>query len=266
MKSLEKRKLIIGARDSKLSLLQVDIVVKKIKAVYPNLDIEITGRKTKGDRLLQKPLVEFGGKGLFVAEFEEALLHYEIDLAIHSAKDLPNELAEGLDILAVTEREDARDVLVSLQETTKIKKVGTGSLRRSCQLEKLFPDMKCENIRGNVETRLEKMENGEYDAVILAAAGLKRLGLTENTAYRYRYFSTEEIIPAAGQGIIAVEGRKGDVEIQDILQAVQEENAYRCLMEERRILKEMNADCHSPIGIYTTISDGTFNTRIFKDD
>lgn len=262
----------IGTRKSVLALVQTELVAEALKTVQPGLEIEVVTKLTEGDRILNKPLLEFGGKGVFVTEFEQALLAGEIDFAVHSAKDLPMELEDGLGIVAVPEREDPRDVLVTPIGTDLSRKkeivIGTSSLRRKLQIEELgktlWPDVsvRCENIRGNVQTRIGKMDEGLYDAVILAAAGLKRLKMVnppegdlgdyvETTdQYEFRYFDCETFVPAGGQGIMAVEGRIED-RVCEFAVRIQDEEARTCLVLERRILKLLEAGCHEPIGVYS---------------
>ena len=203
-------KIRIGTRGSKLALVQTTLVAEALRACWPGVETETVIIKTRGDRILDKPLGEIGDKGLFVSEFETALLEKRIDLAVHSAKDLPQRLAEGLEILAVPERADARDVLVQVKnKLPKAPVIGTGSLRRRLYVEKLWPGAQVKLIRGNVETRLAKLAKGEYDGIILAKAGLDRLGIIEREKEHFVFqpLDPEVFLPAACQGIIAVEGR-----------------------------------------------------------
>lgn len=246
----------IGTRGSLLALAQTDIVIEKLKDRYPELTIEKVVLHTQGDAILDKPLIDFGGKGVFVNAFEEALQEETIDLAVHSAKDMPMELADGLEISGVLERADARDVLVLSKdvdctpEELQGKMIGTGSLRRQEQLKLLFPGIQCKSIRGNVPTRLEKLRQGEYDGVILAAAGLGRLGLLDEPDLAYHYFSYGEMVPAGGQGIIAVEGRAGDT-VSELVREISDEKAQIELETERNVLKILEAGCHEAVGILT---------------
>lgn len=259
------RTIRIGTRQSRLALEQTKLVAAALKAVHPELEVELMPRVTKGDRILNKPLQEFGGKGVFVMEFEEALLSGEIDFAVHSAKDLPMELADGLGVVAVPEREDARDVLVTRPGTVMDGKkkilVGTSSLRRQLHIamlrDEIWPgsDVRCENLRGNVQTRLEKLAAGEFDAIILAAAGLKRLGLLKEESYKYHFFTCEEFIPAGGQGILAIEGRLDDP-ISQLCAGIADEETAICLRLERNVLRLLDAGCHEPVGVYSRITDG----------
>ncbi len=259
----------IGTRKSALAIAQTELVADLMKARFPGLKVELVMKQTVGDKILDKPLLEFGGKGVFVSEFEEALQKGDIDFAVHSAKDLPMKLAEGLEIVGVPEREDVRDVIVTRKDSAleeKIRKqegiiVGTSSLRRQMQIEYLAGDLwngasvECRNLRGNVLTRLEKLASGEYDAIILAAAGLNRLGdLPELGQFNLSYLDWTDMIPAGCQGILAVEGRKGNP-VNNIAREISEESALLSFRLERRVLALLEAGCHEPIGVCSR-SDG----------
>ncbi|MBP0977347.1 MAG: hydroxymethylbilane synthase, partial [Oscillospiraceae bacterium] len=211
---------------------------------------------TKGDRVLDRPLEAIGGKGVYIAEIEEALLHGVIDLAIHSAKDLPSSLAEGTVIGAVLERGDAREVLIARKGgvLTENSVIGTGSERRRTQFTGSVHHAVFKDIRGNVDTRLDKLAEGQYDGVILAKAGLERLGLDKDDRFDFRIFSPDDFIPAACQGIIAVQSRYGDLE--EILRNVDNHDTHICFNAEREILKLENSDCSSPLGAYSFIENG----------
>lgn len=245
------RTIRIGTRKSRLAKIQTDIVANLIKNIDDNINIEIVELSTVGDINLDKNLTEFGGKGAFTGEFERALINDEIDIAVHSAKDLPVELAEGLEILAVPAREKANDVLVTLKgkvlDNNSV--IGTSSIRRSIQIP-----YKTKNIRGNVETRLAKMENGEYDGVILAYAGLKRLGMENVEKYSCMVFDTDKFYPAPCQGIIAVEGKKNN-RFADIFSKINDETAYTSFLAERMLLKELGLGCQVPLGAYSYIEN-----------
>lgn len=255
----------IGTRKSALAVAQTKLVADALTQASPSLETQLVLKQTKGDRILNKPLIEFGGKGVFVEEFEEGLLRGEIDLAVHSAKDLPMDLKEGLGIVAVPVREDPRDVLITLNGNDLLQKeeiiIGTSSLRRKIQIEEIGETMwngilvRCENLRGNVNTRLNRLLEGEFDGIILAAAGLKRLNIQSDPAFCYHYFDCETMIPAGGQGILAVEGRMGMEEWQTV-KAIEDREARVCLTLERRILKLLNAGCHEPVGVYCRFDEG----------
>lgn len=257
------RRIRIGTRGSILALAQTELVEQAIKASFPDIEFERIIYKTEADSNKRKPLVEFGGTGVFVKELERALLDGEIDIAVHSAKDMPAMISEGLCIAGTLPRDDVRDVLVyrkelgkSVDEITGSFTVGTGSPRRQSQLQELYPGFSCIGIRGNVPTRLNKVRNGECDGVILASAGLKRLGLMEQQEFSYHFFPEEEILPAGGQAIIAIEGRISD-DVIPYIQAISDETAYVELMAEQKILRGLNAGCHEPIAV---------RARVEKDD
>lgn len=250
-----KQKIVVGSRDSKLAVLQSNMVVDYIKKHCADTDVSLLTMKTTGDIKLEGPLYEIGGKGLFVKELDIALMEKRSDLSVHSLKDMPMEVSEMLPILGFSKREDPRDVLVlPLDETGKQKLfngqgiIGCSSLRRTLQLQKLFPEAEIKSIRGNVQTRLSKLDSGQYDAIVLAAAGLKRLGLEERIS---RYFETDEILPAAGQGILAVQGRAG--EDYRGLEGFFDQNATACAIAERAFVRAVNGGCSSPIAAHAVV-------------
>lgn len=254
----------IGTRKSALALAQTELVAEALKKAQPGICTELVTRQTEGDRILNKPLLEFGGKGVFVTEFEEALVRGDIDYAVHSAKDLPMDLMEGLGIVAVPKREDPRDVLVTEKGMELSGKerivIGTSSLRRKLQIEEIGKSMwpnasvVCENLRGNVQTRLSKLLEGSFDGILLAAAGLKRLGLLKDEQFDFHYFDCDTFIPAGGQGILAVEGRLDSGE-EALAEKIQDEEAWICLKLERKVLRLLEAGCHEPIGVYSRIKE-----------
>lgn len=252
-----KETIRIGTRKSKLAMVQTNMIISMLSELAPNTKFEIIPISTIGDENLDKPLVQFGGKGVFVDVFEDALLNGKIDLAVHSAKDMTMELPKGLGILGIPKREDPRDVLVTynrqLSEESRAV-IGTSSLRRQFQIQKHY-QAECSSLRGNVPTRLEKLKKGEYDGIILAVAGLKRLGLMAEEDFNYRIFSTEEFVPAAGQGILAVEGRLEE-ELSELVSGINDKETAISLMTERRVLEKLNAGCHEAIGVYSEISAG----------
>lgn len=279
-----KQTVRIGTRKSELAVKQTCLAADRMKEETPGLEVELVLKQTTGDKILDKPLLEFGGKGVFVSEFEEALQKGEIDFAVHSAKDLPMELAEGLEIVGVPKRADVRDVVVTRMDGIVEEKagrgeaivVGTSSLRRKIQIEALGKKLwgvpaVCENLRGNVQTRLKKLLEGQYDAIILAAAGLKRLEiLTEadrETKVQipeknlcFHYLDWDEMIPAGCQGILAVEGRKGD-EVNEAARRICDPDTLLSFQVERRILRLLNAGCHEPVGVCSQIKDGNLTVR-----
>jgi len=258
----------IGTRGSALALKQTELVRQAIEKNDRSVRIEIVTIKTKGDKILDVPLAVFGGKGAFVTEFEQALLDGRIDLAVHSAKDMPMELAEGLDILAVLKREDARDVLLTRKGESLLQKkgacIGTSSPRRQAQIQRLLP-ADCRILRGNVPTRIGKLKEGSYDGILLAAAGLHRLSLAEDDEIDYRYLSYDEMVPAGGQGIVAIEGRREDAELRALLDAVNDVRASRELQIERYMLRTLDAGCHEPIGVFSQVEEGRVRIRLFTE-
>ncbi len=248
-----KNEVVIGSRESKLAVLQSEMVRDYIKKKNPDSDVRILTMKTTGDKILDRTLDKIGGKGLFVKELDRALLDGKSQLSVHSLKDMPMEVPKELPLLAFSKREDARDVLVlpeGVKELDKTKPLGCSSLRRTLQLKKLYPDMEVKSIRGNLQTRLRKLDEGEYAGLILAAAGLKRLGLTERIS---RYFTPDEMIPAAGQGILAVQGTEN--RDYSFLEGYCDENAWICGNAERAYVKYLNGGCSSPVAAYAEIEE-----------
>lgn len=264
-----KRKIRIGTRRSDLALRQTELFENALKKKFPEIETERVIKITSGDKKVDVPLSSFGGKGAFVEEFEDALLSGEIDIAVHSAKDLPQKLKEGTKILGALPRGDVRDVLVSLRGTlekdgagfSKILGdtifVGTSSPRRKLQLENLFP-CKCTLLRGNVPTRLSKLRNGDFDCVILAAAGLSRLSLLDESDFEYHFFSADEIVPAGGQGIIALQGREDDSQIAEIASSLSDKKTMAALDAERYFLLRLGYSCTSPVGVHGVFLDKDF--------
>ena len=220
------RKLRVGSRESKLAVVQSQIIIDCIKKHHPDLEIEFITMKTTGDKILDKALDKIGGKGLFVKELDKALIENKIDIAIHSLKDMPMEVNKELPIIAYSKREDPRDVLILPKDNLELnpdRPIGCSSLRRTLQIKKLYPDMQIKPIRGNVLTRLDKLDQGEFSALILAAAGIKRLKLEERIT---KEFTIQESLPAAGQGILAIQGRKGEDYSFHLHQASQLHHGY----------------------------------------
>lgn len=244
----------IGTRESKLAVIQAEMVADDIRENCTDITPELVTMKTTGDKILNKTLDKIGGKGLFVKELDAALLDGRSDISVHSLKDMPMEVSKELPLLGFSKREDPRDVLVLPKGKTELDKalpLGCSSARRTLQLKELFPDMEVKSIRGNVLTRLEKLDRGEYSALILAAAGLKRLGLEERIS---RYFSTNEMIPAAGQGILAVQGRQG--EDYSYLSGFFDEESTWCALAERSFVRTLDGGCSSPIAAYAAVDNG----------
>jgi len=245
----------VGTRGSKLALAQTECVISQLSSLFPELVFEKVIIKTKGDKILDAPLSKIGGKGLFVKEIEEALLKGEIDLAVHSMKDVPSIIPEGLEIACIPERESPFDVWISnykhISALPSNSKIGTSSLRRLSQLKRIRKDLKILPLRGNVDTRLRKWREGQFDGIILAEAGLKRLGIKID----YKRFSIEEIIPAVGQGALGIEVRKDNKKIKEILSKIHSKETEVCVKAERSFLRTLEGGCQVPLGAYSWIKD-----------
>jgi hydroxymethylbilane synthase len=242
-------KIRIGTRGSKLAIVQCEWVRERIRSTNPAVEVGLVRIKTEGDKILGSPLSKIGGKGLFVKEIEEALLDGRVDLAVHSMKDLPAELPEGLILAAFPEREDPHDVLISngnlpLSELPKGGRLGTSSLRRAAQVLHLRPDLEILPLRGNVDTRLKKLKRGDFDAVILAAAGINRLGLAEEIS---QILTTVDVLPAIGQGVLGLEVRRDDRTVIDLLAAMNHRPTELAATAERAFLQKLEGGCQVPI-------------------
>jgi hydroxymethylbilane synthase len=255
----EQRQLRIGTRGSALALWQAEWVKSQLLAGQQELMVELVVIKTTGDKILDVPLAMVGGKGLFVKEIEEALLDGRADLAVHSVKDMPAELPEGLHLAAMPPREDPRDALISkngagLDKLPHGARVGTSSLRRAAQLLHLRPDLRIETLRGNVDTRLRKLKTEGLDAIVLAAAGLKRMELSRVIS---EYLEPERILPAVGQGALGIETRVADVFTNEIVASLIHQQTVITVRAERAFLKRLEGGCQVPIGAYATTEDET---------
>lgn len=251
------RKLIVGSRRSKLALTQSQQFIDKLKFIDPSLDIEIKEIVTKGDKIVDKQLSKVGGKGLFVKEIQNELFNKEIDMAIHSLKDVPSMIPDGLTLGCIPDREIPFDAYIAknhipLQELSEGSIVGTSSLRRGAQILSKYPHLKIKWIRGNIDTRLKKLETEDYDAIILAAAGLKRMGWSDNIVTTY--LDRDILLPAIGQGALGIECRSDDKELLDLLSKVHNHDVAQCVTAERTFLSEMDGTCQVPIGGYATIA------------
>lgn len=257
----------VGTRKSLLALKQTEMAVDALKSRFPELEFETVEISTRGDRNLEKPLGEIGDKGLFVSEIERLIKTGEIDFAVHSGKDLPLELYEGLEISGVLSRDDRRDVLVTKKGRgfENLKTIGTGSKRRALQCSKLVENCGFKLIRGNINTRLEKLCRGEYDAIILAAAGLDRLKLYKDSRFDFRPFTEEEMIPAACQGIIVIEALKNS-DVSELIKAVQCEKTRKEFDCERYILKLLGGDCSASIGASAKFTEGIISCSVMYGD
>lgn len=261
-----KNVIKIGTRKSKLALIQTDIVKDKIKKAFPQIEVEIVKIDTKGDQILDKSLTSFGGKGVFTAELEAELLSGAVDIAVHSAKDMPMDFPKGLGIGAVLDRADVRDTFVTttgkkLEELEPGSVVGTSSLRRELLIKEINPYVTIKLLRGNVQTRLSKLRDGQYDGIILAAAGIERLGYEKEEGLYYQYLDPDVFLPAAGQGILAVESRVEDAEMAEILAAIHSEKAECLLMAERAFLKTIGGSCNAPAAALCREENGELSMR-----
>lgn len=263
-------KIRVGTRGSRLALTQTESVIEALKSHHAFLEAEIVIIKTKGDQIQDLALDKIGDKGLFVTEIEKALLEGHIDMAVHSLKDMPGDLTKGLVFAPEIFREDPRDILIMNDETINLSDIpsgaviGTGSKRRKYQLLSLRPDLKIKDIRGNVDTRLEKMRRGDFDGIILAKAGLNRLGIKPEYSY---VFSETEMLPAPGQGILAIQIREKDQTLLQMLRVMRCENTCLEASAERAFLKGIQGSCHKPIGAKATIDhDKLTLTGLYGDE
>ena len=257
-------KVIVGSRESRLAVIQSKMVIDAIRAYDKTIEVSLLTMKTTGDIILDRTLDQIGGKGLFVKELDKALLEKRADLTVHSLKDMPMELSPQLPILAYSKREDPRDVLILRKDLKKLPAapvLGCSSLRRKLQLEALYPDARINPIRGNVQTRLRKLDSGQFDAIILAYAGIKRLNLEERVS---KLFAVQEILPAACQGILAVHGRKG-YEIP-FLKNFADREAELTALAERSFVRTLDGGCSSPVAAYAQISGDQITIEGFYVD
>lgn len=261
--------MIIGTRGSQLALWQANFIKSEIEGQFPDLKVELLIIKTTGDQITDRPLALVGGKGLFVKEIETALLNKEIDIAVHSMKDMPGELPDGLTIGAIPERENPFDVLISkdgqmLAEYPTGAKIGTSSLRRASQIKHVRPDVRIESIRGNLDTRIKKLQAGEYDAIVLAAAGLIRLG---QASVITQYLDETIMIPAVGQGALCIETRTNDDEIAMVMKYLDHPDTNVCVTGERAFLRQIEGSCHIPVACFAKIvANGVQMTAIVASE
>ena len=261
-------RIVIATRESQLALWQAEHIRARLRALHPGLEVELLGMTTQGDQILDSPLSKIGGKGLFVKELEQAMAEGRADLAVHSMKDVPMVLPEGFELAVITEREDPRDALVSnhyksLTELPEGAVVGTSSLRRQAQIRARFPHLKIEMLRGNVNTRLRKLDEGQYDAIVLAAAGLKRLELGHRIG---GLLAVEESLPAVGQGALGIEIRSGRADLMTLLAPLADANTAACVRAERELGRVLQGGCQAPIGGYAELRDGRVHLRGFVSD
>ena len=249
-------RLVIGTRGSKLALFQANLVKSKLRIAYPTLEIEINIIKTKGDEILDIALSKIGDKGFFTKEIQDALYNKEVDIAVHSLKDLPTELPKGTQLGAILERANHRDVLVSIcgkkiADFTSEDKIATSSLRRKSQLTQINKSVQVVEIRGNVDTRIRKMQNGHCQGMIMAAAGVERLGLHEHIT---EYLNEKQMLTAPGQGAIAIEIREKDNEILEVLSVLNHNDSEICVTAERSFLNRLEGGCQIPFAAHATIN------------
>jgi len=260
---MSEQTIRIATRKSPLAMWQAEHVADALREAHPGLAVEILGMSTQGDKILDTPLAKIGGKGLFVKELEQRMLEGDADIAVHSMKDVPVELPEGLHLAVILEREDPRDAFVSnnfasLDALPEGAKVGTSSLRRQCQLADRRPDLEIIPLRGNVNTRLRKLDDGEYDAIILASAGLLRLGFGERIR---NFIATDDSLPAIGQGAIGIECRSDDTRINELLAPLHHADTAACVGAERAMNQRLEGGCQVPIGGHATLADGELHLR-----
>lgn len=262
---LSPQKIIIASRESLLAMWQAKYIQRRLGELYPQTEISILGMTTRGDQILDQSLSKIGGKGLFIKELEQALEDGRADIAVHSMKDMPMNVPEGFKLAAITEREDPRDAFVSnqytsLKELPPRSVVGTSSLRRESQLRAQFPHLQVQPLRGNVQTRLRKLDEGQYAAIILAAAGLKRLELSDRIT---ALLDPEQSLPAVGQGALGIECRADRTDLVELLQPLHHQETAYCVEAERAMSRVLGGSCQVPLGAFAEIVQGTLQLRGF---
>lgn len=259
---IKRKSYKVGTRKSRLAMIQTQMVVSAIQEKYSDLDIEIVGISTEGDDKITIPLSQMGGQGVFVKEIEKRLLANEIDFAVHSAKDMPSDLSANLIISSTLERANPQDCIVFKEAGTTLQTlkdgaiVGSDSLRRKAQLLSIRPDLKFISIRGNINTRINKLDEENIDAIVLAVAGLERFGWLRDNLHKTEFLDTEICMPAVGQGVIAIESRQDDIELNRLLRSFNHIDSYDCLMAERSFLRTLGASCTFPVGGYAKKING----------
>ena len=264
------QKLVIASRESVLAMWQAKYIQTRLQQLYPEMEISILGMTTQGDQILDKTLSKIGGKGLFVKELEQALLDGRADLAVHSIKDVPMQLPEAFALTVITEREDPSDAFVSNQYQSLADMpagavVGTSSLRREAQVRARYPQLEVKPLRGNVQTRLRKLDEGQYDGILLATSGLKRLELEDRIRTT---LVPQESLPAAGQGALGIETLANALEIQALLAPLNDAQTAACVTAERALARALNGSCQVPLAAYATEEDGvlTLNGLVAHPD
>jgi hydroxymethylbilane synthase len=262
-----RKKICIGTRGSKLALWQANFIKSEIERLFPDINVDLKIIKTKGDKITDRPLAMVGGKGLFVKEIEADLLNKDIDLAVHSMKDMPGELPEGLIVGAIPERANPFDILIAkdnclLNNYKKDAVIGTSSLRRASQIKHIRPDVQIKSIRGNLDTRINKLKSGEYDAIVLAAAGLIRLGQADAIT---EYLDEAVMLPAVGQGALCIETRLNDNNIAPIMEKLDHHDTRVCVTGERAFLKQIEGSCHIPVACFAKIENSRIENNTIKN-
>lgn len=266
------KKIKVGTRKSKLAITQTQLVVEQLQKANPDVVFELCPYQTKGDRLVDVSLKEIGGKGVFVKDIEQALLDETVDIAIHSLKDMPAQLAKGCVIGAVPGREDIRDCLLyrkaeqNFDNLPKGSIVGTSSQRREAQLRELRPDLIFKPIRGNIDTRIKKLQAGDYDTIVLAMAGLNRMGITNNSDLFIEPLAESICLPAIGQAALGIECRQDDLRTLMVVKAISDEQTEQCVAIERDVLSLMNADCTFPIAASAKYHSGNYHLEVMLTD
>lgn len=260
---MTKRHIVIATRESPLAMKQAEWVRDALQKNHPHLSVDFLGITTQADKILEVTLRNIGGKGLFVKELEEALLDGRADIAVHSMKDVPMDLPPGLIVPVICEREEPRDAFVSNQHKTLMQlpmnaRVGTASLRRQTQMRALRSDLALVDLRGNINTRLRKLDDGEFDAIILAAAGLKRMDFSNRIT---SYLSTDEMLPAAGQGALGIECREDDHATQTLISCLNNPHTHTCVVAERAVCRRLNGGCQVPIAAYAELHHDKLTLR-----
>jgi len=256
-------KIVIATRKSQLALWQAEYICERIKLLDASIEVILLPMSTQGDKILDVPLAKIGGKGLFLKELENALLENRADIAVHSMKDVPMEFPQGLQLTAICDREDPRDAFVSnhfenFQSLPQGARVGTSSLRRKAQLAHVRPDLNFIDLRGNIHTRMKKLDDGNYDAIILAAAGLLRVNQKERIK---EYLSEDICLPAGGQGAIGIESRSSDKTINALLEKLTDANTWDCVMAERALNTKLQGGCQVPIAAFAKIEKNTLSIK-----
>ncbi len=260
---MAQEKLRIATRKSPLALWQAEHVAAVLRQAHPDLAVELMGMSTQGDKILDTPLAKIGGKGLFVKELEQGMLNGQADIAVHSMKDVPVDLPEGLHLAVIMRREDPRDAFVSnrydsLETLPQGAMLGTASLRRECQLRERRPDLHIEPLRGNINTRLGRLDEGRYDAIVLASSGMKRMGFGERIRC---IFTPEQSLPAIGQGALGIECRVEDARVNELVSILGDADTTACVLAERALNRGLHGGCQVPIAGYAELADGLIHLR-----